>query len=340
MSDGSIPRPASASLQPILSVLARTLVGGGEGGQLPSGLLPSASAASPSPATLPLPATSAVGSVAATVHPVLPTEVPAWARALAAVAPAGQPLGEALGELTRLLSERGLERALPGPEGWQLAEALRTLSDLDGFDGSVLRERLGSVGLALEAHLAQAAPERVGGEGKPLEPGEQLGLKAQLLRARSAAPEAEVRQRIERVLASLDGEQLHNLARAEHGEPPLEHLPIPDRGGWSTAWFQRRGGGGEGEGGADDAGASLTVGLTLSALGPIRLDLALAPDLLRVRVAVSDARTRAALERGLDGLLVELERVGRPVAIGVELAPPEDLAPPSPVVDGQLDVAA
>ena len=72
----------------------------------------------------------------------------------------------------------------------------------------------------------------------------------------------------------------------------------------------------------------------------MRLDLALAPDLLRVRIAVARPDVRAALEEGLDGLLLELERVGRPVAIGVELARAEDLGPPPPVVDGQVDVAA
>ncbi|MHC4894059.1 MAG: hypothetical protein ACYTFV_12035, partial [Planctomycetota bacterium] len=58
-----------------------------------------------------------------------------------------------------------------------------------------------------------------------------------------------------------------------------------------------------------------------------------------VRLAVARPDVRAALERDLPSILADLERIGRPVAIGVELESEQRLGPPIPVVDGQVDVA-
>lgn len=289
----------------------------------------------------PLPTTQASG------EPTLPplvrpgNQVPDWARALATVSVEGVSLGETLSDLSRLLSRPATERGDASLEA--LRRVLGSFGEAEELDGPELLERLRRVGQFFEARVAAAVELESGTRRPTLDTAELLGLKAELLRARTSQPTGEVRKAIERVLATLDGEQLHNLARADHGESPVLQLPIPDGEGWATAWFQRdpsTGGGEEGGEEHDASGSStLTMGLTLSALGPVRVELALDPKLLRVRLAVARPDVRAALERDLPSILADLERIGRPVAIGVELESEQRLGPPIPVVDGQVDVA-
>lgn len=326
MSDPAPIRPSAGSLRPVISVLARTLLGG-------EPFAPSAASAPSPPVPGALPGA-----------PALPRLAPAWARALSGVLPDGHSLGSALDQLTRVIERGGPQTREPQVRA--IVDLLARMARVDGLDGEELRQRLESVDQALEARFAA----RAAGGGVPakqgLDVGALLGLKARLLQAFAALPEGELRAGIEAVLASLDGEQLYNLARAEHGESPVWQLPLPDGDGWSAAWFQRPPPFADTGSGRDDGQDSqstvpdqqLTVGLTLSALGPLRIDLALRADALRIRLAVSRQEVRCALERDLPLLIDDLARVGRAVSVRVELADARELGPPVPVVDGQVDV--
>lgn len=306
--------PSPSAVRPVAHLLAQLLSRGAHGG-LPG----------------------APGSGAPAPAPPGPPAGPAWVQALASLNGAGASLGELI---TRVGEQTRGPVASAGGSAPPLAELrafLTRLEQLDEFDGEMLRDRVERSGLHLEARVAQ----QVRSEGKPA-PGlaQLLDLKAALLRAQAALPDGPLRQELARGLAGLEEQQLHNLARAEQGESPVLAVPLPDGDGWTTAWLQQRGGGGGDSAGGDDESARLSFGVTFSALGPIRAELALNADSLRGRIAVGREPVRRALESELGAIAARLQRDGRAVQLTVVLVEEADLAGPASPIDGHLNLSA
>jgi flagellar hook-length control protein FliK len=236
-----------------------------------------------------------------------------------------RPLGETLGDLAHAL-RTALAGGESAPEARALSQVLsqEMATQAPALDGAGLRALLASLGLAHEAGLALALESgRRGGLGALRD-----DLKARLLRMLDAqgAGSTPLREAAGHALASLETEQLLNLARERSGEPVVLSFPVADGDGWATARLlvpARR------EREAEDAAAApapfrLTLGLELSSLGPLRADLTLAPGVLALRILV----TRADAARRLTGALAELrERLGdgrRVLELSVRLGTPAE----------------
>ncbi|WP_419191802.1 flagellar hook-length control protein FliK [Engelhardtia mirabilis] len=265
------------------------------------------------------------------------SNAPAWAQALANLRAPHADLGQALTHLVQhLRAQGGRDGATRATAG--LERVLARFASMGDLDGPGLAERVAGGGVLLEARLAQAAVAKAAGKGPNLS--QLLDLKAELLRVLAELPRGEARDSVRRSLVAIEEQQLHNVARAEHGEAPLLVVPIPDGEAWTTAWIQRRDDDGEGGDREDEGSSRLTIGIDFSALGAIRADLTLRPESLWIRLSVARPEVLEALERGLPNLVAALERDGRPTHLQVVLADAQTLAAPAPVVDGQLDVSA
>lgn len=240
--------------------------------------------------------------------------------ALRAVVGDDRPLGELLGELhLALRARRGPGVALPRA-AQDLAEALlRLAARPEGAEG--LRAALLSTGLAHEAGLA--------GVLKGLRARDELerlrgDLKALLLRAGNELPAGSLREAVQRVLSGLEAEQLLNLARERAGEPVLLSLPVPDGEGWTTARLlvpPRD----EGSDGRERTGARrIALGVELSSLGPVRVDLLLGPSVLSVSLLVTRPDLAQRIEQDLETLRSRLDSGARGVRISVRLGTPEE----------------
>jgi hypothetical protein len=243
-----------------------------------------------------------------------------------------RPLGEPLAELARALraATNTKEGALP-PEAQALARALGAFATSTSLAGGAegLRASLFALGLGHEAALAAL----LGARGARASLAELRGnLKARLLAAEAAlagAPERELHQAVARALASLEAEQLLNLARERAGEPVVLSLPLADAEGFATArlFVPAREERAAGEDGAPPAPFRLALELELSRLGPLRVELALAPARLAVSVRVTRPETRARLAAELGELRARLERGPRALELEVRLVAPGELAP-------------
>src|SRR5688572_12935007 len=138
-----------------------------------------------------------------------------------------RPLGETLGDLARAL-RTALAGGESAPEARALAHALAAHGAAHAaspaLDGAGLRALLASLGLAHEAGLALALESgRRGGLGALRD-----DLKARLLRLLDAqgAGATPLREAVGHALASLETEQLLNLARERGGEPVVLSFPV------------------------------------------------------------------------------------------------------------------
>jgi len=224
-------------------------------------------------------------------------------RALRAVLADEHPIGERYRALAAALRS---ERSPLPPATETLAQGLPGRAVRPDGGGAALRATLLSVGLAHEATLAAVLAGRLSREAL-----ERLRSewKAALLRAWAELPDGALRESVARVLSAIEAEQLLNVARERAGEPLVHSFPFPDGDGFTTARLQvpardRRDS--EEEAGAPDGSCRIALGVELSALGPVRADLALTPDWLVVRLVVTRAEALALAERGLAALRARL----------------------------------
>ncbi|MEM7306698.1 MAG: hypothetical protein AAF682_08510 [Planctomycetota bacterium] len=252
-------------------------------------------------------------------------------RLLRAVIGQDRPVGELLQEL---LVRARAEQARPGAGPEQLG---RLLADVEGHlfragaGGEELRALLQSLGGRYEAALLTAALR--GGA-----PGELLAaltrdLKGQLLAALRDLPEGPLREAVARALAGIEAEQLLNLARAHSGDPQVWSFPLADADGWTTAHLlippreepdeRRRG---ESDAEPDAETQRFVLGVSFSRMGPVRADLLLSPDALRVRLTVTRAELAERIERDLPALIERLGDGRRAVHVVAALGTSDDAA--------------
>ena len=204
-------------------------------------------------------------------------------RALRAVVGDGRPLGELLFDAAAALRARP---ELPAPLARLLAALQAQVADpARGAEG--LRQLLAASGLTHEATLAAALAGRA---GRPELERARADLKALLLAGLELVAhepqDSPLKNALARALDGLEAEQLTNLARERGGEGWLASFPVQDGERWATARLlvheRAARGGADGEEGVQ----RLTLGLELSALGPVRADLGLAPGALSVRLTL------------------------------------------------------
>jgi hypothetical protein len=243
-------------------------------------------------------------------------------RAGRAVVGEGRALGELLFEAAEALRTAAATRELP-PALARLHGALlgQVFDPARGGDG--LRELLFAAGLAHEATLAAVLAGRA---GRPELERARADLKALLLLGFDAAEgEPAVREALARALDGLETEQLVNLARERTGEALVFSFPVADGGRWATAHLllpERR----AQEDSEEESARSqrLTLGVELSALGPVRADLTLTPATLFVRVTLVEPRVLAALEAVRAPLVRALAGQGRAVELQLRLGTPAE----------------
>lgn len=242
-------------------------------------------------------------------------------RALRAVVGDGRPLGELLFDAASALRARSelsapLARLLAALEA-QVADPAR------GAEG--LRQVLAATGLAHEATLAAVLAGRA---GRPELERARADLKALLFDALAqleGEPEdSPLRRALARALDGLEAEQLTNLARERGGEGWLVSFPVVDGERWATARLlvhEREAREGEpGEGSV----RRFTLGLELSALGPVRADLGLAPGILSVRLTLVRPEVLAWLEAARPRLERALGDGRRALHLALRLGSVED----------------
>ena len=270
------------------------------------------------------------------------------ARALRLQLGAGPEAGEA--ELERLL----MRFANPGAHEGGAGVAGRERLDLP----ALLRSAIGalevpaSAQLQLLQNLARALPDSLGrgldgallrgllglggsaeGSASALVAEASADLKAQLLRGLAGLDDGPARRALLRSIEGLEHEQLLNLARRSAKEPQYFGLPVLDGERWTTAhlFLQRRGSGGQRDGGRGALGHRLTVAVEFSHTGPVRAELVVGADGLAARVSVAreDVFERMQAQRG--ELEQRLALGGRRVSLVVSLVDAEQLR-----VDGEL----
>lgn len=150
-------------------------------------------------------------------------------------------------------------------------------------------------------------------------------LKAELLAARDGAAAGPARQAIERALATLESEQLLNLARAESGEPRQWSLPLADGARFATLELsyrhhvERDAAGEEGE-----LVHRLAFSVDYTYVGPVRADLLARPQRLSLRLSVAEPSVLARLRGDLAALEARLATGGRSVQITLVPAEPAE----------------
>jgi hypothetical protein len=243
-------------------------------------------------------------------------------RALRAVVGEGRPLGELLFEAAETLRSAAERHELP-PALARLRTALLAQVFDPAHGGEGLRTLLFAAGLAHEATLAAVLAGRA---GRPELERARADLKALLLLGLAAAEgDAPVHEALARALDGLEAEQLVNLARERTGEALVFSFPFADGERWATARLllpERR----AREEGEEERERSLriTLGVELSALGPVRADLTLAPGTLFVRVTLVLPEVLARLEAGRALLVRALAGQGRAVELQLRLGTREE----------------
>lgn len=239
--------------------------------------------------------------------PVTPDTIAAfWS-----TAPSGT-LGALLGGLAELL--RNIERQGSPPRAGNLVANL-----LDRISGEIsphdLQAFLADLGLDLEAKLAQGiAPDN---------------LRAALLQL-LASPDLTTEQsdQITHLVRFLNTLGAGSLPGSDN-DPVFFQIPLPDRGGLATADIRISRGGENGQ--IDPQRISLSVTVTLSALGSVQIDLASYDAINTCRIRVESQRARELIEAERDTLTEGLSRSGYPVPeIRVQLdavEPPPESSP-------------
>ena len=215
-------------------------------------------------------------------------------------------MGELASEVRRLISADGevietksaLERGLGQLEARGLQSRALT---------SLLRQILGE----------QVTPERI----EELRRAIHGNAKVALL---NGLAEAEPRERsaIERLLSSIELDQLKNLVRHEGGDPRHLSLPFLDGSAWrSVDLFIGRE---PAANGRDEDGATrLVLGVELSALGPVRIDATLRSSSVALRITVTGEQAAASIRGALGSLEERLAAGERTVRAHVVVAPLE-----------------
>jgi len=235
------------------------------------------------------------------------------------------PLGELLGELARILTTpRGAGTDGQGAPAWSVPLAALLRGPEPGGEG--LRGWLAALGLGHEAGVGALATERPG-RSRLEEP--RGSLKGLLLAAEAdlgRGPESHegLRQAIARALTGLETEQLLHLARERGSDPAVLAFPVPDGEGWATARLRvpprARD---QGSGGAPSDGIGrVTLGVELSRLGPVRVDLVLGPSVLSARFLVTSEEVARSLRERLDELDARLGGGARRVDVRVRVGTP------------------
>ena len=224
---------------------------------------------------------------------------------------AGQVL-RALG--VRLLSRisLALERSGHSPAAQVLKDRLARGAGRPRIDGALARVLLQQSGPG-EGGVAARFLDRLlqGSLGTPQEV-------AAALIAESGCTSGSLREVIGRHLAAREFEHAWNAARREFGEPLTFGFAIPDEHGrFATAQLvgDERGGGATSESGAGSC--HVTVGVDLSALGPVRADLAVRADQVAVRLTVADPAVAQRIRLRAGELEALLGSEGRRVLLAV-----------------------
>jgi len=230
----------------------------------------------------------------------------------------GQPLSNALADFAREL------RTLAAREDGELARGVlqqlgEHVLEPDGTSEQ-LRERLLHSGLAHEHALLAAGRE-------PLRRAELLrmlerDLKSLLLRAQRDLPAGPARDAAEAALASIETEQLLQLARREAGDPAALEFVLQDGARWANARLsverdaareQQRDQEEPDQRSADGVRARLA--LELSRLGGVRVELALHGGHLELAIEVEDPIALRTLAGRLPELRERLSAPGRSVQL-------------------------
>jgi hypothetical protein len=229
----------------------------------------------------------------------------------------GQPLSIALAEFAREL------RGLAAREDGALARSvLQQLAEhVLEPDGSAeqLRERLLRSGLAHEHALLAAGRE-------PLRRAELLrvlerDLKSLLLRAQRELPPGPAQEAAEAALASIETEQLLQLARREAGDPAALEFVLQDGARWANARLSvERDGRRQPEQERErdtpaGEGVHARLALELSRLGGVRVELSLQAGRLELAIAVEDPIALRTLAGRLPELRERLSAPGRTVQL-------------------------
>ena len=235
-----------------------------------------------------------------------------------------RPLGSLLGDLAASLrGGRGAGVASSAPAA-RLLQQLAGHVLQPGAGGAELLALLARAGTGYEATLLAAA---LRGAGKADLSRIEADLKAQLLRALSELPDGPARDAVRRSLAGLEAEQLLNVARRESGEPLHWALPYAGPDGWATAhlFVQEDGGERGADGEQDGPGTRLILGVELSRLGPVRVDIWFDAKSLRARFLCGDAECARRMALGLADIAPLLERGQRSVTMSAGVGDPEEL---------------
>jgi hypothetical protein len=247
--------------------------------------------------------------------------------ALRALLPSERPIGAVLSELIGLLkAPGGRER---GGEPGGLLKQLTEHVFQPGSKGGELASLLQRSGLGLEAALLKAAL----GRGVTGSAALGIDLKARLLMARAASPDAALKEALTKAIRSIQSEQVMGLAREAGSEPRCISLPFPDPGleggAWTTAWLTFRDDREDERSlNQEEGGVHLQVDLELTKLGQVRADLCLSARGVKVRVLVATERAQEVLKAALPSLEAGLSASGLEVDVRVGITPPEAIGSP------------
>ncbi len=144
-------------------------------------------------------------------------------------------------------------------------------------------------------------------------------LKPRLLAALRELPEGPAREQVQSALASLETDQLMNVARRRFEQAWHFSVPVPDGDRFASArvvHLPNRDRERESRPSAGDS-QRLMLGVDFSRLGPVQADLLLREHDLLVRLTVERPETAAAIRALVDSWRVELAVAGRAVHLAV-----------------------
>jgi hypothetical protein len=241
-------------------------------------------------------------------------------RALRAVVGEDEPLGTLF---ARLSAELDLARGAEASILERLARALARNSFPPGDASEGLLELFQRAPLRFEGLLAAAALAPHAATLLRI----RSNLKAELLAVLERLEKGPLRASVERLLVSVEAEQLLNVAREKAGEPLSWSLPVRDGAGWTTARVTYRPRQRREDGREADAreGETLVLGVRFSRLGPVRVELSLDAERLLARIEVARAELVERIQADFAALSRSLRRDERAVQLFVRVRPPEEI---------------
>jgi hypothetical protein len=156
-------------------------------------------------------------------------------------------------------------------------------------------------------------------------------LKARLLSTASELDDGPARERMQAALASIETDQLMNVARRHFDQPWHFSLPVPDAEQWVSAQFlhlptsDRDAQRDETTGDSSTPSHRLMIGIEFSRLGPIRADLLLRERDLIVRLTVERPETAVLLRGLVESWREDFVIGGRAVHVAVTESPRVDV---------------